>query len=231
MLDASAFRTVRRRTVKRVLPDFVEEERAVYRRHRDGQVHVVEFAAKKYGGGFTVDLGLHFEGLPPFPSYTGGVDRGASTCAFQHRLRHDAGNQFWCYGESITEAERTVEVIAEAALAAFDKEVKWGPGEALLAALPPDLMRDDSRIFAQLYDAATIEEQNRLSERMTMRQLLPAWCPLPGSTALLLAYLAGAHGRPPSEVREYLSLFAGDRGYWGPPWKKLARALAAATSR
>jgi hypothetical protein len=80
-------------------------------------------------------------------------------------------------------------------------------------------VRDDSRIFAQIFDASIIEEQQRLIESMAMQRLLPAWGPLPGSMALLLAYLARAHGRPPSLVGEYLSLFAGDRRPWGPPWR------------
>ena len=35
---------------------------------------------------------------------------------------------------------------------------------------PPYLVRDDSRIFAQIFDASTIEEQRRLIESMAMRR-------------------------------------------------------------
>lgn len=215
--------------LRRLLPDFAED-RAVYRRRRGGQLHVVELHPYLRGH-FEIDLGLHFEGVPSFPSLLDGTDRGAWVCALRHRLCHDGGRPtLWSYGDAIAEAERTIEVIAEAALEAFDRVAKWEAGETLLAALPPDLVRDDSRIFAQIFDASTIEEQQHLIESMTMRRLLPAWGPLPGSMALLLAYLARAHGRPPSLVGEYLSLFAGDRRPWGPPWQEMARALAAAVS-
>jgi hypothetical protein len=209
--------------LRRLLPDFAEE-RAVYRRRRDGQMHVVELYPYLTGR-FKVELGVHFEVVPSFPSFLGGDERGVWVCALRHQLLHDGGS-LWSYGKTIAEAERTVEVIADAALAAFDREAKWEAGETLLAALPPDLVRDDSRIFAQIFSASTIEEQRRLIESMAMERLLPGWGPVPGSMALLLAYLARAHGRPPSVVNEYLSLFAGDRRPWGPPWQEMARALA-----
>jgi len=59
MLDTSAFRRVRRRMLRRLLPDFAEE-RAVYRRRRDGQLHVVELAPYLRGC-FKANLGLPFE--------------------------------------------------------------------------------------------------------------------------------------------------------------------------
>jgi hypothetical protein len=222
MLNASAFRTIRRRMLSQRLTGFKESDGGVYRRLRDGQLHVFEIAARKYGGGFTVDVGLHFEGVPLFPPYSG--QGGATACAFNQRLRLGQ-SQFWDYGESTADAEAAVGRVAQMALDAFEHEARWETGAPLLAALPPAVIREDAAIFSKLRDAPTAQEQSRLSACMTMRRLLPAWCPLPGSTTLLLAHLARAHGRPFAMVGEYLSLLDDDPGGGGPPWQALARAL------
>jgi hypothetical protein len=225
MLDAAEFRSVRRRTMKRVLPDFVESK-GVYARRSQGQDHIVELAAKKYGGGFTVDLGVHLDLLPPFPSSSGArIGTQVDACWLRQRLRHGEDDQFWSYGASPEEAETIVAAIAERAISAFEQAKKWSDPTTLLAALPPQAMRIDAEIFARLYDAESVEEQQRLSQTMAIRQLFPGWSPLVGSAAVALGYIAKATGQSPDVVHEYVQVFRGDRGYWGPSWEALVAEL------
>jgi hypothetical protein len=64
-------------------------------------------------------------------------------------------------------------------------------------------------VFKRLCEAPTIEQQDRLSASMVIRQLLPEWYPHIIPTAILLGYLAHHYGR--SElIPPYLAVTSGE---------------------
>jgi hypothetical protein len=129
------------------------------------------------------------------------------TCALQRRWRDaETGTQFYSYGETPEDAERTVREIARVCLAAFDElEERWGEGRALLTELPPERIAPDADVFAELLRAETVEKQHEHSDRMYLRQLFPEWYPHLLPVCLLLAHLSRAYGQPTS-IPRYLEL-------------------------
>lgn len=201
MISASAFRAVRRKTLKAIAcPCGFEEHRNRYlRRSRSGQVHCIEFLAMKYGHGFTVDLGFHYASAPHFVSPTAEHhpdELTAEGCCFQKRLRKPDGDQFYGYGETAEEAAVLVTTIASEAFAEFATlENTWSDGRKLLAELPPEVLAKDAQTFEKVLSAPTIDEQKRISGEMHIRQLFPGWFPHIVPVSVLLGYLCIEHGQ------------------------------------
>ncbi len=167
-----------------------------YVRKRDAQLMFVTFSAEKYGHGFDVNVALHFDYLPPFTfqSWPGApipTDMGSELCAFQRLIRGAKGNQYYEYGKTEADAEKMVSKIAdriELALDAIGETV--GDGRPLLNVITPDVLVRDFQTFTEMFSAESIEEQDRISDSMQIRQLFPDWNPHVVPTAILMAYIA-----------------------------------------
>jgi hypothetical protein len=70
-----------------------------------------------------------------------------------------------------------------------------GDGRRLLELISPEALENDLAVFHRLLQATTFKEQDRLSNGMQIRRLLPGWYPLVAPTAILLGYLARHFGR------------------------------------
>ncbi len=89
-------------------------------------MHVIAFEAARFGGRFTVDIGVHFAEVPPFPPL-GSVPGGVNDCWLQRRLRDHNRSQFFGYGNSHEEAKALVRNLADEALNEFAMFAKrWG---------------------------------------------------------------------------------------------------------
>lgn len=186
-------------------------------------MHVIAFEAWKYGGSFSVDIGMHFAEVPPLPSITGGPG-GASECWLLRRLRR-AGEQFFGYGNSQQEAEELVRDLADEALAEFATFAKrWGDGLVLLDVLTPEVLNEDQQLFRRALVAPSRGELEQLREQMTICRLFPGWLPFVGPTAVMLAFLALACGRK-ALVREYLAFYNIDHTTCGDRWHTVVQRL------
>ena len=223
MLTAAQFARVRDRMMQvLVVPRGFEASRRIYTR-RGEQVHIISFNAARFGGSFTVDIGVHFAEVPPFPPL-GGVSWEANECWLMRRLRDHERNQFFGYGNSHQEAESLVRRLAEEALADFAAFARrWGDGLVLLDILTPQVLEEDQRIFRRVLEAK-LDEVEPLRQQMTICRLFPGWFPKVGPTAVMLAFLSLACGRN-ALVRDYLAFYNLDHTTCGPRWEALVRSL------
>jgi hypothetical protein len=211
MMDASAFRRIRRRVMKRVAPDFCERKAVYIRETAKGQLHCIEFAPGRFGNEFSVDMGVHFSGLPSFEAF-GHKPKAQhpepDTCCLQRRWRDSANQQLLPYGDSNDDAERLITTIVVDCLRLLDTfNSTWGNGEALLDQLPPSTLVADAAIFKRLLDCADLQERERLSGSMTIRSLLPGWFPHVSPMSIMLAYFAKEF-RESDGVCDYLAITA-----------------------
>jgi hypothetical protein len=209
MIDANTFRRVRRKVMRRVAVSFEETKSNYVRTTANQQIHCIKFEAAKYGHEFTLDLGLHFEFLPTFAAFSVRpvVEHPEpETCVLMKRVRKPDNNQFFGYGDSVDEAEQTVEAIASECLATFQVlDDQWKNGLPLLDVITASSLEGDAAIFWELWNAKTLEDQNRLSDSMLIRKLFPGWYPRVLSMAICLAHVAAHHGRL-DLVEEYLAV-------------------------
>lgn len=206
-----------------VVPRGFEASRRLYTR-RGEQVHVIAFGASRFGGGFAVDIGMHFAEVPPLSPLNGALG-GVSGCWLQRRLRAHDLSQFFGYGNSHQEAEELVRRLADEALADFATLAKrWGDGTVLLDVLTPEVLDADQQLFRRVLSARSIEEIPRLRQQMTLSRLFPGWLPFVGPTAVMLAFLAHACGRK-ELVRDYLAFYNLDHTTGGDRWDAVVEPL------
>lgn len=194
MIDAAAFRRIRRRVMKQVAPQFSERNGIYTRATEQSQLHCIEFASGKWGNQFSVDIGIHFACLPSFEAFGHKLRRQhpePDTCCLNRRWRNNANEQLFPYGDSNDEAEHFITTIVGDCLSTFDDfNSTWRNGESLLDKLPPDTLAADAAIFQQLMDCPDLEERNRISNTMAIRRLLPGWLPHVSPMCVMLAYFA-----------------------------------------
>jgi hypothetical protein len=209
MIDAAAFRRIRRRVMKNVAPEFSERKSFYTRQTKDSQLHCIEFASGKWGNEFSVDIGIHFEHLPSFEAFgdTPNPEHPEpDTCCFKRRWRNSAKEQLFPYGDSNDDAERLITTIVDECLNTFDEfNAAWGNGESLLEKLPPDTLASDAAIFKQLMDCPDLEERDRISDTMAIRTLFPGWLPHVSPMCVMLAYFASEF-RDSQGVSDYIAI-------------------------
>jgi hypothetical protein len=209
MIDAAAFRRIRRRVMKNLAPEF-SERKAIYTRETpEQQLHCIEFAPGKWGKGFSVDIGVHFSQLPSFQAFghTNNPEHPEpDTCCLNRRWRNSANEQLLPYGDSIENAEQLVTTIVLDCLRVFDNfNSTWGNGESLLSHLSPETLAADAAIFKQLMDCPDLQQRERLSDSMTIRRLLPGWLPHVSPMCIMFAYFANDF-RNSQGVTDYISI-------------------------
>jgi hypothetical protein len=117
-------------------------------------------------------------------------------CAFQRLVRSHGGRQYYEYGETEAAAAQMLGDIAVRAAKGLDEiGAVCGDGQRLVELISPQVLAADLSVFKRLLAAPTIQEQDRLSASMRIRQLLPKWHPHVTPTAILLGYLAREYGR------------------------------------
>ena len=181
------------------------------------QLRYVRFSAAKYGKAFDVNIALHFDFLPPFefavwPGAPIPSEMCSELCAFQRLVRNNAEGQYHKYAETEAEAEAMLHDIAVKAAAGLDEiGAICGDGQRLMELITPEVFWADLAIFERLLRADTIEEQNRLSISMRIRQLVPhEWHLHITPTLILLGYLARYHRRA-DLIPAYLKLAPKDQ--------------------
>ncbi|MFN9291882.1 MAG: hypothetical protein ACK6EB_27720 [Planctomyces sp.] len=209
MIDATAFRRVRRRVMKSVAPQFSERKCIYTVETEQSQLHCIEFASGKWGNEFSVDIGIHFRHLPSFEAF-GHMPRcqhpEPDTCCLKLRWRNSANEQIFSYGDSNDDAEELIQTIVADCLATFDEfNSTWGNGEPLLERLPPQALAADAAIFKQLMDCPDLKERDRISDTMAIRRLLPGWLPHVSPMCVMLAYFAKEF-HDSQGVSEYLAI-------------------------
>ena len=209
MINAAAFRRIRRRVMKNVAPEFSERKTIYTHETVERQLHCIEFASGKWGNEFSVDIGIHFSRLPSFEAF-GHTPKPEhpqpDTCCLKRRWRNFANEQLFPYSNSNDDAEQLITTIVHDCLRVFDTfNSNWGNGESLLDQLPPDILASDAAIFKRLMDCPDLQEQERLSDSMTIRALLPGWLPHVSPMCILLAYFAREF-RQSHGVSEYISI-------------------------
>jgi hypothetical protein len=218
MIDSRKLARIRRRVVGSYLS---EKGYAVsgkeYFAKVGHQLRYVRFSAAKYGKAFDVNIALHFDFLPPFefavwPGAPIPSEMCSELCAFQRLVRNNAGGQYHKYAETEAEAEAMLQDIAVKAAAGLDEiGAICGDGQRLIELITPEVLWADLAIFERLLRADTIEEQNRLSISMRIRQLVPhEWHLHITPTLILLGYLARYHRRG-DLIPAYLKLAPKDR--------------------
>lgn len=174
------------------------------------QLRYVSFSAAKYGKAFDVSIALHFDFLPPFKFVWPGAripgEMCSQLCAFQRLVRSHDGRQYYEYGETEAAAAEMLRDIAVRAATGLDEiGAVCGDGRRLLELISPQVLAVDLTVFKRLLKAPTIEQQDRLSASMRIRQLLPEWDPHITPTAILLGYLAHHYTRS-DLIPEYLAV-------------------------
>ena len=165
------------------------------------QLRYVSFSPAKYGKAFDVSIALHFEFLPPFkfavwPGAPIPGEMCSQLCGFQRLVRSHDGRQYYEYAETEAAAAETLHDIAVRAATGLDEiGAVCGDGQRLLEHISPQVLAADLDVFKRLLQASTIDEQDRLSASMRIRQLLPEWYLHVTPTAILLGYLAHHYGR------------------------------------
>lgn len=209
MLDSTTFNRIRRNVMKNIAPEFESRKTTYVRNTPSFQVHCLEFSIRKRGGGFCVDLGLHFADVPSFEVFSPPTKLEhphPTSCCFQQRWRNARHEQFFEYGETPEEtAELLTQIVNDCQQRLAEVAARWPDGEAMLHTLTPDVLRADAVTFQRLLACPSLEEQDRISDSMTIRQLFPGWCPQVSSLCVLLAFLARDSGRP-ELIPEYLSI-------------------------
>lgn len=209
MINAAAFRRIRRRVMKSVAPHFSERKAFYTRETPERQLHCIEFASGKWGNAFSVDIGVHFSQLPSFEAFgnTHNPEHPQpETCCLKRRWRNSASEQLFPYGNSDGDAEQLLTAIVVDCLSVFDEfNSTWGDGEALLDQLTPETLAADAAIFKQLLDCPDLAERDRLSDSMTIRRVLTGWLPHVSPMCIMLAYFAKAF-RDSDGVSDYLSI-------------------------
>jgi hypothetical protein len=218
MIDSRKLARIRRRVVGSYLS---EKGYAVsgkeYFAKVGHQLRYVRFCAAKYGKGFDVHIALHFDFLPPFefavwPGAPMPSEMCSELCAFQRLMRNNAGGQHYEYARTEAEAAAMLNDIAVKAAAGLDElGAICGNGQRLMELIPPQVLWADLAIFERLLQASTIEEQNRLSASMRIRQLVPEeWSLHVTPTLILLGYLARYYQRA-DLIPAYLKIAPMDR--------------------
>jgi hypothetical protein len=234
MIDSTTFNRVRRRVMKRLAPDWVAQKSTYSRETPELQVHCIEFAPGKWGGEFSVDLGMHFTYVPSFEAFAYmPVVRHPQpdTCCLHRRWRNDDNGQLFPYGESAEEAEQFAAFVVNDCLDAFGQiNDQWKNGRPLLDKLPPKTMKSDAVIFKQLMDCPDLEERDRISETMAIRQLFPGWFPHVAPMCIMLAHIAARFGAT-NIISEYLAITQspGQGHIMSPRAEWLVDSLVAAT--
>ena len=226
MLDSRKLSRIRRRVVGNYLS---EKGYAVsgkeYFAKVGHQFRYVRFCAATYlthpAGvpvkAFDVLIALHFDFLPPFefavwPGAPIPSEMCSELCALQRLVRNNAGGQYYEYPKTEAAAAAMLHDIAVRAAAGLDEVgAICGDGQRLIELIPPEVLWVDLAIFERLLQAGTIEEQNRLSASMRIRQLVPEeWCLHVTPTLILLGYLARYYRRA-DLIPAYLKIAPMDR--------------------
>jgi hypothetical protein len=202
MIEARKLARIRTRVVGGYLRDLgYEPSNKEYLAKVGSQLRYVAFGAAKYGKAFQVTIALHFNFLPPFdfavwPGAPVPAAMCSDLCAFNRVVRSPAGNQFYQYGETEAEtAEMLLDIATRAAAGLDEIGAIGGDRQGLLDLVTPRVLADDLEVFRSVLRASTTEEQQRRSESMRIRQILPQWYPHVAPTAILLGYLARHYGR------------------------------------
>ena len=107
------FRSLLQKAWKRVLPGLgFEGKGAVFRRRQGGVLHVVETQGWKYGGGMCVNLGIHFDCLPPRAGHPSDLGLYHEYhCAVRKRLMPAGrtGDFWWRYGDDEVDSQACVD--------------------------------------------------------------------------------------------------------------------------
>jgi hypothetical protein len=140
-LTSAQVRAARMQVMKRELAPrgFVRGDDGTYARRRDGQIHLINFQASKYGHEYTVNLGFHYDFLPPFhhKMTIPLVEYHLLDCAIRERIGYltPANRDTWFpYGNDREELKRTLEENVRVCLAAFDEAAhRWADPEGWLS--------------------------------------------------------------------------------------------------
>ena len=227
MITAGRFRSIRKRLMKELAPEFTENDTCYTRETEHRHLHCIEFGHPLRRRGFVVDLGIHFVGVPHLPLLAPSPRRPErypgqlrdDKCWLQRRWRKPDGDQFFDYGETPEQAEILIRSIVDGCLAALNEiDAGWQKGERLLELVPPQRLRQDAEIFATMFQASTVEQGHQISDKVFIRQLFPAWFPQVQETALLFAFLS-LHFKRPELVAPYVEVVNYQaRGFWIPQW-------------
>ena len=159
-LDGRRFAQVRSRVFpKLVAPHGFSGKGAKYVRHKGNQLHGILFQGNKFGGDFTINLGLSYDFTPPCWNYDDrpyekyeDFDYGLNTrigCFI-------GGDKWWPYGRDAEQCEEILRSVSKTCIAIFEKtEGNFADPLLLLEILNPKVMEGEVlRIESRRYEGA-----------------------------------------------------------------------------
>jgi len=147
-LDGRRFAQVRSRVFpKLVAPHGFSGKGAKYVRHKGNQLHGILFQGNKFGGDFTINLGLSYDFTPPCWNYDDrpyekyeDFDYGLNTrigCFI-------GGDKWWPYGRDAEQCEEILRSVSKTCIAIFEKtEGNFADPLLLLEILNPKVMEGE----------------------------------------------------------------------------------------
>ncbi|MGE0609639.1 MAG: DUF4304 domain-containing protein [Pirellulales bacterium] len=166
-LTSGQVRAARIQVMKRVPAPrgFVRGDDGAYARRRDGQIHLIQFQASKYGHEYTVNLGFHYDFLPPFYHKTTIplVEYDLLDCAISERIGYftpEKRDLWFPYGNNHEVLKQMLEENVRVCLAAFDEVThrwadpgRWLSNASLQSLRPWTVSATDIRLFRCLIAA------------------------------------------------------------------------------
>jgi len=152
---SKVFRAVKENAYKNTLqPAGFIKGKHLFLRHQHGQIHSIDFQTSKWGGKYFVNVGFHYDFLPPLTGISNGTKYGREQfeltdfmlyARLEALMRPDYPRS-WKYEDNMQGLDEQVDRNARDAVRVLDDlGHKWPDPAVFLKLLPPKLLQEDAK--------------------------------------------------------------------------------------